>query len=69
MMSERVARIFESRDFIVSDNIDMKGGRGTLPSICPLCKGPLDFGPIGGDELICRNQCGHRLVEVLKVAR
>jgi len=58
--SERVSKILESETFRVSEDVRNDLGYGTLPSICPSCKAPLDFGRIGQDELICRKQCGWR---------
>lgn len=66
-MTERAAKIQESDNTTLPDNIVVATGNGKLPSICPNCKGPLDFGPVGGDELICRNKCGFRFVEVFKI--
>lgn len=59
-MSTRLAKIQESSNIALPDNIYNESGHGTLPSTCPLCKGPLDFGARGQDELICRNKCGFR---------
>lgn len=58
-MSEKIARILESKHVIIADNIKLDSGYGKLPSICPICKGPLDFGPVGGPELVCRKKCGY----------
>lgn len=58
-MSSRVVKIQESNSLIVLDGDTI--GNGTLPSICPKCKGILDFGKRGEDELVCRNKCGWKM--------
>ena len=65
-MSERTAKFLESKSFDIFNEVANELGHGTLPSICPLCNGPLDFGKLGEDELICRNNCGWKFTEVIK---
>lgn len=61
-MSSRMAKIQESNLVPLLDIITITDGNGDLPSICPQCKGQLDFGRIGEDELVCRNKCGFKFI-------
>lgn len=57
-MSSKVAKLAESKNVIIREELKVTSGHGTLPAYCPECDGVLDFNKLG---LICRD-CKHQIV-------